>query len=164
MGILAAGAVGAVAATVRYALREFDARTRVQAREESERQRRHDLAMQKREIDLEMREQALARGRAAAAVRIASYMASLDEARNSNQALRVRISELETEIAEVNDERNQLIVEELVHAREQFTSKGYGRLRAVGGGQGNAPVALPRGRAASIGHPEPEQLRRIDTP
>jgi len=169
MGALAAGAVGVVAATVRYALRAFDARTRAQLQEISELQRRNDLAMQQREHQLFRREEALKRQRAAMQFRAASSAKALDETRNTLAALRTRIAELEQEVSEVNDERNQLILNELVATRGQFeqaTPRGYGRLRVAGGGTRDAGLSHGHERIEDIGvmTPEPSPpLRRIDT-
>ncbi|MCI3277557.1 hypothetical protein [Streptomyces cylindrosporus] len=161
-GIMAAGAVGAVGAAMRYTLKAFDARTQAHA----DTQRRNDLAMQQREHDVGRREAAVDRQRTVAAIRIASYAASLDEARNANARLQSKVVELQQELDEVNDERNQLIVEELMLARQQFTSKGYGHLR-VAGSDGTAAPTLGRSRARDVTQLMPEQerhLRRIDTP
>jgi hypothetical protein len=166
MGILAAGAVGVVAATLRYALRQFDARTRAQLREVADLQRSNDLGMRQREDDLEKREKALRRGRTVMAIRIASYAKSLDEARDTNTTLRARNVELQLEINEVNDERNQLVVEELFAARQQFTSKAYGHLRSAVGDH-RVPAPLGQSRGAEVIRLPPEggsRLRRIDTP
>lgn len=165
VGVLAAGTVGVFAVTVRYALRQFDARTRAQLREVTDLQRTGDLEMQRREHELERREEALRRARTTMSLRLASYAKALDDARNAAGYLRAQVCELQQEIVEVNDERNQLIVEELVQSREAFTSKGYGRLRVAGSKGPATGIGHRRSRDATPLIPEREgQLRKIDTP
>lgn len=165
MGVLVVGVVGVIAATVRYALRQFDARTRDQLREVTEQHRLNDLSMQQREHNLERREEALARQRTAAALRVASYARTVDDTRDACTALRQRVAALEAEIAEVNDERNELIANELLASRQRFTAKGYGHLQmAASGGAVIGAHGHTRARdTAPVPDLEPP-LRRIDTP
>lgn len=144
IGFLAAGVAGGLAATMRYTLRQHQARTREELHEISERRRDLDLDMQLRERDLAEREAALDRRTSTLSLRLASYAKSLDEARNEKAALRNKIVELQTEVDEVCDERNQLITQELLAAQSQFTSKAYGELRVAAGA--GRPMPFPHAR------------------
>ncbi|MEU6513707.1 hypothetical protein [Streptomyces sp. NPDC046978] len=97
--------------------------------------------MLQREHQLERREEALQRQKVATALRHASMAKSLDMARNQNQELRDKVRDLEREVDEVNDERNQLVAQELMMANAQFAPRMYGALQAVSGDQ---PPAAPR--------------------
>ncbi|MFJ6085077.1 hypothetical protein ACIQI8_27085 [Streptomyces sp. NPDC092369] len=133
VAFLAAGVAGVLAATMRYILARFEERTRRDLNEVAEERRRLELEMQQREHDLERRQEALERSRVTGSLRMASYAYELDGYMTLATRLRRRVEELETEIQEVNDERNQLIARELLLASGQFTQRTYGELKAVAG-------------------------------
>ncbi|MFG2308089.1 hypothetical protein ACGFS9_05250 [Streptomyces sp. NPDC048566] len=143
--LLTAGVAGLLAALLRHTLRQADARTRQDLGALAEQRRLLEQELQRREADLSRREQALARSATLTALRLGSHARALDEARNANAALRARNAQLMQEIEEVNDERNQLVTAELTLARDRFTTKTYGGLRAVVGSE--RPPADPRARA-----------------
>ncbi|QIY66362.1 hypothetical protein HEP85_38550 [Streptomyces sp. RPA4-2] len=122
-GFLSAGAVGFLAATMRSLLVVSEARTRRDLSEVAEERRRLESDMRARERAVEQLEYAVDRRVAVTALRIASYAKALDDTRDENASLRLRIVELKHEIDEVNDERNQLITQELVAGNDRFTSK-----------------------------------------
>ncbi|MFJ4787647.1 hypothetical protein [Streptomyces sp. NPDC088794] len=133
VGFLAVGAAGVLAATMRYMLARSEERTRSDLNEVAKQRRDLELEMQRRELDVKRREGALERSRVTGAVRMATYAYSTDHAMNLVSQLRLRVEELETEVQEVNDERNRLITHELLLASGQFTQRTYGELRAVAG-------------------------------
>lgn len=140
--LLTVGVAGLLAALLRHTLSQVDARTRHDLGVLAEQRRCLELDMQTREADLSRREQALARSATLTAMRLGSHARAVDEARNANAALRARNAQLMEEIEEVNDERNQLITTELGLARDRFTTRTYGGLRAVVGSE--QPPAGPR--------------------
>ncbi|MFI5880908.1 hypothetical protein [Streptomyces sp. NPDC051554] len=135
VGFLAAGVAGVLAATMRYMLARFEERTRRELSEVTERRRRLDREMQLRELELERRWRAFDRSRSTASLRMASYAYELDRNRILVGSLRQEVAGLKTEIDEVNDERNQLIANELMLTSGQFTQRAYGALKAVGGAE-----------------------------
>ncbi|MEW2167579.1 hypothetical protein AB0912_31955 [Streptomyces sp. NPDC007084] len=143
--LLTVGVAGLLAALLRHTLSQADARTRHDLGVLAEQRKRLELDMRAREADLTRREQALARSAALTAMRLGSHARAVDEARDANAALRARNAQLMQEIEEVNDERNQLITSELSLARDRFTTRTYGGLRAVVGSE--QPRTDPRARA-----------------
>ncbi|MEV5472829.1 hypothetical protein AB0L66_10785 [Streptomyces sp. NPDC052207] len=140
--LMAAGTAGMLASTMSYLLRRFEARTRQDMDQLAEERRLLEREMLQREHDLERREEALQRQRVAAALVHASMAKNLDDTRNQNQELRARVMNLEHELDEVNDERNQLVAHELLMANAQFAPRMYGVLQAASGDQ--APARLRR--------------------
>ncbi|WP_019060047.1 hypothetical protein [Streptomyces prunicolor] len=147
VGFLAVGVAGVLAATIRYMLARFEERTRRDLDEVAEQRRHLELEMQQRELNLERREGALSRSKVTGSVRIASYAYELDRNRTLVSQLRLRVEEQQTEIEEINDERNQLIARELLLTRGQFTQRSYGALKAVAGA--NAHALYPSGGGES---------------
>jgi chromosome segregation ATPase len=132
---LAVGIAGVLATVMFHLLRGFEARTRRDMDQLAEERSLFEQDMRAREYELQRRQEALNRRAVATSIRLASYAKSVDDTRTENRALRERILELEAEIDEVNDERNQLISNELTLASAQFTARAYGDLRAVAGGE-----------------------------
>ncbi|MGW0800312.1 hypothetical protein [Streptomyces sp. NPDC002692] len=117
-GFLAAGAVGAVVATIRIAFAAFETRTRrTQDRIDAE---KDQLLAQRR--DLDRRAHVLHRREMVMNLRLASYAQSLDETRDENARLRLKLVDMRREVEEVNDERNQLITAQWVDGNGRFSS------------------------------------------
>ncbi|MFE5140398.1 hypothetical protein ACFRDV_22420 [Streptomyces fagopyri] len=133
-GFLAAGTAGAVVATVRIAFAAFEARTRkTQDRIDSE---KDWLLVQKRSLD--RRVHVLDRRETVMNLRIASYAQSLDDTRDENARLRLKLVEMRREVEEVNDERNQLITQAWVDGNGRFSSGA--RRKAPGPGSGSGAM------------------------
>ncbi|MFD6494404.1 hypothetical protein ACFV99_10055 [Streptomyces sp. NPDC059944] len=137
--LLTVGVAGLLAALLRHTLSQVEARTRHDLGVLAEHRRCLELDMQMREADLSRRERALARSATLTSLRLAGHARAVDQARNENAELRARNAQLMEEIEEVNDERNQLITTELGLARDRFTTKTYGGLRAVVGSRQSHP-------------------------
>jgi hypothetical protein len=125
-----------------YLFQAFERRTRQDMEQLEQRRRGFDAEMRLREADLATREAVLDRRAHTSALRIAGYQRHVDEARNRMSQLVTENNRLMQELSEVIDERNQLVVEEMMAAAGQFTSRGYGRSRVASGG---AQQAVPQG-------------------
>jgi polyhydroxyalkanoate synthesis regulator phasin len=160
LSLLVAGGFGALTATGLRLLRVVERRSSMEREKISEERRVVKTLLREGQEALDKRERRLRREEATNALRITSYATSIDYTRTDNNKLRSRMHELEVEIADLNDERNQLVTQELTATRAQFVTKGYGVMAT-----GKAPSTyFPTVRPADAGEPAPEgKLRRIDT-
>ncbi|MFI1535477.1 hypothetical protein [Streptomyces anandii] len=143
MGFLAAGVAGVLASTMYYLLRAFERRTRQDMQTLAAERRRLEGDMARREYELHRRKEALDRRVFVTELRLASNARTADMAMNENRLLRQRVLELEREIDEVNDERNQLITHELTLASAQFSRPYADEMPAAAGDQ-VVPLRRPR--------------------
>ncbi|MFJ6540590.1 hypothetical protein ACIQMP_08080 [Streptomyces sp. NPDC091385] len=146
-GIFAVGIAGVLTAATRYILRQFDARTRHGLAEITEERRRLDLEMKQREAALARREAALARSLATMQMLRAGDLYREDQCREAIAELRLRVVELQREIEELNDERNQLIIHELRTSHAQFARPRPGALQAVAGADARMQHRVDQGSA-----------------
>ncbi|MGV9427153.1 hypothetical protein ACWDO7_23055 [Streptomyces sp. NPDC003656] len=146
-GIFAVGLAGALTATTRYLLRKFDARTHNGLTEIAEERRLLDLEMKQREAALKRREAALARSMATMQLLRAGDSYREDQHRKTIAELRLRVAELQREVEELNDERNQLIVHELRTSHAQFSKPRPGALQAAAGADALVQHHIDRGPA-----------------
>ncbi|MET9122137.1 hypothetical protein [Streptomyces sp. NPDC004528] len=142
MALLLAGGIGGAVATLRHILRQHLA-------EVTEREQRADAAMREREQkqerekqELDRRTKALDRRMDVVSLRVASLSKALDDSRNENSRLRAENFALIQEVGEVNDERNQLVTNELLAAAAQFTTRAFGQMLRPTAGDVSEPRAL----------------------
>jgi hypothetical protein len=127
VGLLTASTAGLLAAVLWHLLRAFEHRTRQDMGRVEQQRRSLDAEMRVREDDLARREAALDRRAHTSALRIEGYKRCVDDARTRMSEIVAENDRLMQELSEVTDERNQLVVEEMLAAAGRFTSRGYGR-------------------------------------